>query len=168
MTRYLANAFSLSMLKIPARITLDIKELTPHEFCVEVTNPFENIVNAIGHESTVKLINTMCETDLKANRIMIQLEDWDELLLIQLMTRLEEGKILSKEELEELLNKGLIKFLKVTVISSIPEKEDPPEDPVFFTDCFSYKYLAGDDPDLELYCDEILQEDEQEEIEDEL
>ncbi|MEM4533020.1 MAG: DUF1874 domain-containing protein [Desulfurococcaceae archaeon] len=165
MTRYLANAFSLSMLKIPGRFTIDIKELSSHEFCVEVTNPFENIVNAIGHESTVSLVNSMCKTDLKSNRIMIQLTDWDELLLIQVMTRLPEGKTLSEEELKELLNKGLVKFLKITVISSIPEKEDP--DPEINEEKFLELIdCIYPDDSTEDYC--IFDELEEDESEDEL
>ncbi|MEM4619449.1 MAG: DUF1874 domain-containing protein [Desulfurococcaceae archaeon] len=117
MTRYLANAFSLSMIKVPSRVTLDIKELSAREFCIELYR--EEIVSAVGHQSTVDLVNKLCNTNFTTSRIMIRLEDWDELILVQLLTRLEEGKILSNKELEEMLSKGLIKFLKVTVISLV-------------------------------------------------
>ena len=107
--RYLVNAFSLNM--VPETAILVKMPITQAEFCAAVNEA----INAIGHETTANLINTLCNARLTANRIAIKAGYGEEIYVIQVMTRLEEGKVLSLSELMELLSKGLIKFYKVTV-----------------------------------------------------
>ncbi len=45
--------------------TVEFGEISKEEFC----NAVSNAINAIGHESTVSLINTLCNTNLRLNRI---------------------------------------------------------------------------------------------------
>jgi len=113
MVKYLTNAFSLNMVSPPSTIVLDIDELNQTEFCNELK--YDEVKNAIGHKSTVELINSLCNTNFDANRIQIQLINGDILLIPQISIRLEEGKTLNINEIKDLLNKGLIKFLKVKV-----------------------------------------------------
>ncbi|MEM4596718.1 MAG: DUF1874 domain-containing protein [Desulfurococcaceae archaeon] len=111
--KYLTNSISLNMFELnsPRGLGLFLKPLNLSEFCAEV----KNSINAIGHKATTDLINTLCSTDLVPNRIEIKLSDKDELIIIQIMTRLPEGKILSTEEINNLYNNGLIRLLKVKV-----------------------------------------------------
>mgnify|MGYP001770784863 CR=1 FL=1 len=107
--RYIGNAFSLSMIKPP--VTVRIEEITAKEFCQEAANS----VSAIGHIATAELVSRLCGINIPANRINITLNKGDILFIVQLMIRLEEGRILNTEELETLLNEGKIKFMKVIV-----------------------------------------------------
>ncbi|MEM1724528.1 MAG: DUF1874 domain-containing protein [Desulfurococcaceae archaeon] len=113
MVKYLANAFSLSMLSFPATVVLDIDEISSKEFCNELK--YDEVKSAIGHKGTVDLINYLCKTNYDINRTQIKLINGDVLLIPQIMKRLEEGRILTSEEIEDMLKQGLIKFLKVRV-----------------------------------------------------
>jgi hypothetical protein len=118
MPTYLANAFSPSML---ALLPLDV-EFSPvneHEFCKAVNG---NPVNAVGHQSTVDLINQLCGSSLKANRINITVDIGDEIYIIVLTTRLEEGKVLSKEEIMKMYQEGKVKFIKVKIYGAVLEQ----------------------------------------------
>lgn len=113
--KYLVNAFSLNMLPVLDNITvtLHIRKLTVNEFCEEIANA--EIVNAIGHASTVSVINTMCKTDLLPNRIEIKLGNGDELLIFQVRVRLPEGKVLTVDEVKQLLDQKQVELIKVKV-----------------------------------------------------
>ena len=111
MARFLVNAFSLSM--VPEEAVMVKTPIGKEEFCAVVSE--SNTINAIGHQGTAELINTLCGTHIGVNRIAIKANYGDEVFIIQLMVRLEEGKVLSLNELMELMNKGLVKFYKVTV-----------------------------------------------------
>lgn len=100
------------MLSYPSTIVLNIDELSPREFCDELHN---DLRNGIGHKSTIELINKLCNTNFDVNRIQIQLINNDVLLIPQIMKRLEEGRILTSEEIEDMLKQGLIKFLRIKV-----------------------------------------------------
>jgi len=112
---YLANAFSPSMLpKLPSDVeflSVDIKE-----FC-QAVNRLD--VNAIGHQGTVDLVNTLCGSNLKVNRISINANIGDEIYIIALSLRLEEGKILKSDEIQKLYEEGKIKFVKAKVYGPI-------------------------------------------------
>ena len=111
---YLANGFSPSML---TRLPLDVefKEIDKSEFCEAV----KHSVNSIGHSGTVDLINKLCGTDLKMNRISIKADVSDEIVIVLLTTRLEEGKVLSSEEIEQMYTEGKVKLLKATIYGAV-------------------------------------------------
>jgi len=67
-------------------------------------------ISAVGHESTAKLLSELLGVEIKPNRIFVDMELWDEALAIQFLERIQEGKVLSKEELEELYKQGKIVF----------------------------------------------------------
>ena len=69
-----------------------------------------DFISAVGHESTAQLLSELLETEIKPNRIFVDMELWDEALAIQFLERIQEGKVLSKEELEELYKQGKIVF----------------------------------------------------------
>jgi hypothetical protein len=105
------------MLKISKNSSVEVRfeEISDGEFCEAIKNA-NNVVNAIGHSSTVNLINTLCSTDFKMNRISIIASQGDIILAVILTIRLEEGKILQDSEIRQLLNEGKIKFIRVSVL----------------------------------------------------
>jgi len=111
---YLVNAFSLNMLKeFPATITVD--KIERDEFCLEVEMRLEEneLVNAIGHDSTVNLVNKLCDVQLQKNRVEIKMSEGDRALIVIVTERLPEGKVLSDEEIEDMYKQGKISFYEV-------------------------------------------------------
>ncbi|MBX0310436.1 MAG: DUF1874 domain-containing protein [Sulfurihydrogenibium sp.] len=105
---YLTNAFSLSML------TRDYAKLTVREMTLQEAKSFlktYGFVSAIGHFSTAELLTSLLEMNVEMNRIQVKLEPSDVVIVFQLQTRLSEGQVLSREELEKLQ----YKFYKVEV-----------------------------------------------------
>ena len=142
MTTYLANAFSPSML---ALLPLDV-EFSPvneQEFCEEVARG--NLVNAIGHQSTVDLINQLCGSSLKVNRVNIIVDIGDEIYIVMLTTRLEEGKVLNKEEIKKAYSEGKILLLKATIYGTVLKELSNCEETCdeFTYDSLSYKPRFG-------------------------
>ena len=111
---YLANAFSPSMLsKLP--LDVEFTNVQVSEFCEAVNGG----VNAIGHQGTVDLINSLCGSELKVNRIAIQTNVDDVLYIVMLTVRLEEGRVLSNEEIMKIYKEGKIKFVKAKVYGPV-------------------------------------------------
>ena len=116
MTTYLANAFSSSMLTL-LPLDVEFSPVNEQEFCEEVVNG--NPVNAIGHQSTVDLVNQLCGSSLKMNRVNITVDIGDEIYIVMLTTRLEEGKVLNKEEVTKMYQEGKVKFIKAKVYGAV-------------------------------------------------
>jgi hypothetical protein len=121
---YLANGFSPSMLPLRIHYPIYVKfeEISQQEFCGEIKEALENnsLVNSIGHQSTVSLINSLCGTNLTVNRIAFVTDDEDRILIINIAVRLEEGKVLNDDEIKQLLSQGKIKFIEAqTGVSSL-------------------------------------------------
>ena len=113
---YLANAFSINMLsKFPISTTID--KIDKEEFCLGLQLRLEDneLVNAIGHDSTINLINTLCGTELTKNRVEIKMEKGDLALIIMMTERLPEGKVLSIQEIREMYKEGKIAFYEVII-----------------------------------------------------
>jgi hypothetical protein len=68
----------------------------------------ERFISAIGHESTSRLLTTLLGMEIPFNRVPIKLKEGDRLVVFQLMTRLEEGRVLSEEELKQLQYKFFV------------------------------------------------------------
>lgn len=99
---YLANSFSLGMLKgLPASVWLE--ELSA-EHVAELLEQYE-WESIIGHEGTAKVLERLLGYEIPVNRKAIQLETSDTLVVFQLLQRLPEGKILSREEVEKIPHK---------------------------------------------------------------
>jgi len=117
MTVFLTNSFSPSMLKlqIHTKIEVEFEEIDSEDFCkmIKSTN---DVINAIGHQSTVNLINTLCFTQFQMNRISVTADKGDIIIALILTVRLEEGRILKDDEIKQLLEQGKIKFVKVSVL----------------------------------------------------
>ena len=118
MVVFLTNGFSPGMLKLKrnAGITVKFTEIDDKEFCDDIKNARE-LVNAVGHKSTIELVNSICGTKLEMNRVSVSVSSGDIILAIILTTRLEEGRVLKNDEIKEFLEMGKIKFVRVEVES---------------------------------------------------
>ena len=114
---YLANGFSPAML---SRLSLDVefKEIDKDGFCEAI----KHAINSIGHAGTVDLINKLCGTSLSMNRISIKVEVGDEIHVVLVTVRLEEGKILKSEEIEQMYKEGKVKLLKAKIYGDVLEE----------------------------------------------
>jgi len=101
---YVANAFSLSMLD-DKEVYLKVKEVDAETVKSMLKKPF---VSAVGHESTAKLLTALLGVEVPYNRIQVRLQKGDRLLVFQLLTRLEEGRLLDEDELRRLPHKFYI------------------------------------------------------------
>ncbi len=93
----LANAFSLSMLAEDT--TIKVRQVSVEEVKELIKNGFES---AIGHESTAQFVSKLLGTEVPAERKMVKLDKDTTLIVFQLMKRLEEGKVLTEEEIREI------------------------------------------------------------------
>lgn len=106
---YLTNAFSLSML------TKDFAKLIVREMTLQEVKLFireRDFISAVGHSSTAEVLSSLIERKVEMNRIQVKLEPSDVVIVFQLQTRLNEGQVLSREELEKLQ----YKFYKVEML----------------------------------------------------
>ena len=111
MTTYLGNAFSLSMLKgSSAMIGVGV---VPAEYVGRQLRTTPGWVSAVGHESTAKVLTQLLGVEVPVNRIRIELGEDDVLYVFQLLTRLPEGRVLSREEVLSLP----YRFYEVRVLS---------------------------------------------------
>lgn len=59
-------------------------------------------ISAIGHEATAKILSFLLGVEVPMNRIAIKMEKGDRAIVFRLLTRIEEGKVLSEEEIMKL------------------------------------------------------------------
>jgi intein-encoded DNA endonuclease-like protein len=100
----ISNAFSLTMLQHFDAAKVLVRRVSLDEVRREIERAKQSgyeIVSAIGHESTARLVSQLLGFDLPMNRIQVSLDYRTELSVFQLRTRLPEGKILSEEELKQ-------------------------------------------------------------------
>lgn len=98
MVVYLSNAFSLSMLETTP-VSIDIVEVTTDE--VKALLLEEGFISAVGHSSTAEIMSLKLGIEVPVNRVQVKLKKNDVIIVFQLLKRLEEGKVLSKEEIEK-------------------------------------------------------------------
>jgi hypothetical protein len=112
---YLSNAFSISMLGAlpPAGLTVKVRPLTLEE--VKGLLKRDSFTSAVGHESTAKVISLLTGVDIPVNRVAITMREGDSLVVFQLGIRLQEGQILSEEEVLSLYREGKASFALVEV-----------------------------------------------------
>jgi len=79
----------------------DYQEISLDE-ALNLWNASSNRMSAIGHLATCQVLNGL-GFDIQNNRIEIKMESGDSALVFKLNKRLEEGKVLNKEEI---LNMG--------------------------------------------------------------
>jgi len=108
-TRYLASAFALSMLQ-SKKAEIEVEEVGLEK----ARELAKGAVSVVGHESTARFLSQLLSMPISVNRVSIALNEGDEVLVFQLMTRLPEGKVLSEQELAQVPYKFyLVKVKKV-------------------------------------------------------
>jgi len=100
MAKYIANAFSLAMLKSDCSIS--VKEVSLDEAIIFLKNGAQS---AIGHQSTAEFVTMVTGVPTVANRIALSLVSGDKLLVLQLLGRLPEGAVLTQEDLAKVPSK---------------------------------------------------------------
>jgi|GEM_PF-1058478 len=118
MTTYLANAFSPSMLsQLPSDV--EFSAVNREEFCETISN---NVTNAIGHKGTIDLVNALCKTSFVVNRVNIKAGIGDVIYIVVLGFRLEEGRVLNAEEVQQLYNEGKVLLLRAKIYGAVLEE----------------------------------------------
>jgi hypothetical protein len=80
------------------------------------------VVSAIGHESTAKVLSMLLGFEVPAQRLTITLTESDIAVAFALDFRIPEGKVLSKEELEQLVRDGKISFYIIDVVKCLAKE----------------------------------------------
>ena len=80
--------------------TFTLKDITLEEARNLVTE--NEILSAVGHQSTADILTTLLETEVPMNRIMFEQETGQKALVFKLNGRPEEGKILTIKEISEI------------------------------------------------------------------
>jgi len=138
---YLTNGFSPAMLSsLPLDVEFSL--INDKEFCEAV----KHSINSIGHQGTIDLINKLCGTTLAMNRISISASVGDEIYIVLLTTRLEEGRVLNKEEITKMYEDGKVKFVRAMVYGAVLAELSKCEGVCDETeyDMLSYKAKRGD------------------------
>ena len=108
---FLANAFSVNMLsQLPAVVKFE--EISLEEAKRILANGFES---AVGHQGTSQLLSQLLGIQVPTVRRELKLSKGQTVIIFQLLVRLQEGQVLSAEEVQKLYSEGKVKFIKATV-----------------------------------------------------
>jgi len=72
----------------------------PLSIAEAVTLLKQGFTSAVGHEATASFLSQLTGLTIPVNRIQIQMHPGDKAVVIQIMQRLPEGKVLNEEELK--------------------------------------------------------------------
>ena len=78
----------------------ELQDITLQEAQQLVQN--NEILSAIGHQSTADILTTLLGTTIPMNRIMFEQQEGQKALIFKLLSRPEEGKILTQQEIEQI------------------------------------------------------------------
>jgi hypothetical protein len=112
---YLGNAFSLSMIEVQDKpVTVEFRKVSIDEVKAISSSGF---VSAVGHPGTASALSRILSVEVPANRVSIQLQPGDTLIVFQLaLGRLPLGKELTEEEILNAWKEGKAYFLIVRVL----------------------------------------------------
>ena len=99
---YICNAFSLNMLGGLQEAILKIKKIDTEEVKKMIIENKNELISAIGHLTTSQILSTMLNREIPMNRIAVSLREGDKAIIFQIRVRLEEGQVLSPEQIKEL------------------------------------------------------------------
>ena len=98
MTRvYITNGISPTMFPTPCNAVINTITIDEAKKVLG-----SNFISAIGHESTAKLLSELLGISIPMNRITVKAEYNDIIIVLALKNRIPEGKVLSKEEIEQI------------------------------------------------------------------
>jgi len=104
MALYISNAFSLGMLS-NTNVILNVSELKDEEVKRLIADGF---ISCVGHQTTADLMSAVLGTKVPVNRVAISLNPNDTVIVMQLQSRLPEGKVLDSEEIKSIQYKWLL------------------------------------------------------------
>jgi len=112
---YLGNAFSLSMIEVQDKpVTVEFRRVGLDEVKAVLSSGF---VSAVGHPGTASALSRILGMEVPTNRVSIQLQPGDTLVVFQLaLGRLPLGKELTEEEILNAWKEGKAYFLIVKVL----------------------------------------------------
>lgn len=82
--------------------TYRLVDLTLEEAQELIVENKDNLLSAIGHASTAQIMTELLDTEIEVNRIQFSQQENQKALVFKMLGRPEEGKILTKEEIEEM------------------------------------------------------------------
>lgn len=80
--------------------TFELKDITLQEAQQLVQD--NEILSAVGHQSTADILTTLLGTEVPMNRILFEQETGQKALVFKLNGRPEEGKILTSDEIHQM------------------------------------------------------------------
>lgn len=110
----ISNAFSLSMIK-EEEATIRIKKVDT-EYVKQLIQNNNSIISIVGHEGTAQVLTQLLGINIGTNRVQYKMQNDDILIIFQLMIRLPEGKILTAQEVQQLLAEGKAVFYTVEML----------------------------------------------------
>jgi len=111
----ISNAFSLSMIK-EEEATIRIKKVDT-EYVKQLIQNNGSIISIVGHEGTAQVLTQLLGVNINVNRVQYVMGSNDILVIFQLLTRLPEGKILTAQEVQQLISEGKAMFYMVEMLS---------------------------------------------------
>ncbi len=121
----IAAAFSLSMLPSQQKVTwLWIRRIEKVEIVKQIIEEAKKkgivIESAVGHEATAQLLTKLLGIEVPMRRVAVTMTPETALIVFQLLTRLPEGKILTEQEVQQLVEQGKATFFAVLMTSAPP------------------------------------------------
>jgi hypothetical protein len=108
----LLNAVSASMLPSGGSITLEPIGVEKARAIIQG----KKIISYIGHPATATVLGQLLGINVETNRSMFIATKPTIGILISIMERLPEGKILNEQELNSLVQQGKVKLFLVTIV----------------------------------------------------
>ncbi|MCY0850055.1 STIV orfB116 family protein [Sulfuracidifex metallicus] len=97
--------FLLNTLVIPFQddqACFEVTKVDPNK-ASDIIKENNNVISAVGHDSTAKLMSNLLGYDVKTNRTEVFFEEGDQAIAFTLKKRLKEGEVLTTvEELERI------------------------------------------------------------------
>ena len=109
MTRWILSSLVLPVSSDTSKFVFEGKAITLDKARKWVRQG--QFTSAVGHESTAQALTQLLGIEVPVNRIFANMQPGDEALATQFLLRLQEGQVLTKEELESLFIQGKIRFI---------------------------------------------------------
>jgi len=98
----------------PAGRTIRVRPISLDE--VREVLQSTSFTSAVGHSSTAEMLSTLLGLPVEARRVQIALSPGDRVIIFQLLERLPEGAVLSRDEVQALYERGRASFYVVEVV----------------------------------------------------
>jgi len=116
---YLLNS-PITPIKDENKCVIIVKRTKDVEYIKKFINFLKNVlgfevISAIGHQTTAKVLSAILGFEVPTQRISIELDRGDVAVAFALDTRLPEGKVLSEEELRRIIEDKKFSFYIIDV-----------------------------------------------------